>query len=67
MKKWAVGFIEWLNNDLTIVIVEAKDWKAALLQHPKVKDYTWDGCTSLEEHKIHAFDCDSMIDVVEVP
>ena len=33
MNKFAVGYISFFDNVLKVEIIEAKDWKDALLQH----------------------------------
>ena len=69
MKRWAVGYINFYDNDLVIEIVEAADWRAALCAHSKLADMAEIvlNCADLEAAKVEAFDQDSMIDVVEIP
>lgn len=68
MKKFAVGHIDWFDNNLIIEIIEAEDWKSALMKHSKIAsdwevDYFGE---TLEEAKSNAFDSDMMIDVIEL-
>ena len=67
MKRWAVGYIAWHNNDLVIEIVSANDWQHAIKAHSKCDEYNWPDSSSLEYVKSHFFNCDSMIDVVQIP
>lgn len=64
MSVWAVGFISFHDNDLTIEIVQAPDWQSALSLHSKMKDdpveYDSD---DIESVKQDFFDCDCMFDV----
>lgn len=70
MKKFAVGYIDFYDNELTIEIIEAEDWYAALSSHTKLKSMNEDQCylpsDSLEAAKNEAFNMDLMIDVVEI-
>ena len=69
MSKFAVGHIGYFNNNLIIEIIESENWKDALFLHSKMKsgdlDQSWFGNT-LEEAKCKAFDCDMMIDVIQI-
>lgn len=70
MKKFAVGYIDFFDNNLIIEIVEAEDWYNALKEHSKIKKFSEDECylpsDSLEVAKNVAFNMDMMIDVVEI-
>ena len=67
MKKYAVCYINFFDNKLIIEIIEAEDWFNALSNHSKFKDdEMYLPNTSLEDAKIEAFNCDSMIDVIEI-
>lgn len=72
MKRFAVSYIDWFEHDLTTVIVDADDWHSALLKHPKiaksnnVEDTPLFPKTNLEECKGIAFDCDCMVECVEI-
>lgn len=70
MKKFAVGYIDFYDNEIFIEIIEAKDWYAALRSHTKLKSLNEDECylpsDSLEAAKDIAFNSDFMIDVVEI-
>ena len=67
MKKFAVGYINFFDNELIIEIIKAEDWFSALSNHSKFKDNKmYLPNTSLEDAKVEAFNCDSMIDVIEI-
>ncbi len=34
MKRFAVGFMDYGNNDLQIVVIDATHWKYAVMAHP---------------------------------
>lgn len=34
MKRFAIGFMDYGNNDLQVVIIDAIDWKQAVMAHP---------------------------------
>lgn len=73
MKRWAVSFIDWGDNDLTTVIVQADTWIDAVFMHPKTtQDPEWeidirDKANDVEAVKQMFFDCDSMIECIEIP
>lgn len=65
MKKFAVGYINFFDNELKINIVEAENWKDALCKgSPMGPD--WIESDTMAEAKEKAFDMDSMFDVVEI-
>jgi len=69
MSKFAVGHIDYFNNNLIIEIIKAENWKDALFKHSKLISENWDQSwfgETLEEAKNKAFDCDMMIDVIEI-
>ena len=68
MKRWAVSHIDWLDHDLVTVLVETNTWQEALFLHPKVEKeaYEPDDLKDIEAAKVHSFDMDSMIEVIEV-
>lgn len=67
MAKFAVGYINFHDNEMIIEIVEGADWKEAVTKHSKLDgdDYYSDAPT-LEEAKQLAFNSDEMIDVKEI-
>lgn len=65
MRRWAVSYIDFSSNELTTIIVEAANWYLALQQHPGCRTAELPS-TSLEDAKEEAFNCDSMVDVVEI-
>ena len=61
--------MNFFDNDLKIEIVEAENWKEALLAHSLLNgDDSWLSVLSddIEDSKENVFDCDCMFDVVEV-
>jgi hypothetical protein len=73
MARWAVSYIDWSDNDLITEIVQAPNWLCAVFSHSKVtKDEEWreDIRSVAADHnavKQMFFDCDSMIECVEIP
>lgn len=67
MKRWAVSYVDWFDHDLTTVIVVADSVANALQQHPKFATFEIDYSEGLEGIKRQAFDCDCMVECVEIP
>lgn len=69
-KKFAVGVINFFNNELIIEIVEGDNWQDALSKHSQIDedllDFLINNKKSLEEAKQAAFNCDMMIDIIEI-
>ena len=67
MKRWAVGYISFHDNEVRVEIVYGDDWHDALLKHSQLQDWTEPLTpSSIEITKQQFFDCDSMFDVVEI-
>lgn len=73
MKKFAVGYISFFDNDLVVDIVEAEDIKSAILSHKKLKTDDKDFAEwinnmpdSLEDIQTEFFNSDQGIDVKEI-
>lgn len=71
-KRFAVGYISFFSNKLIIEVIEADDWKSALLKHStividKQEKKFLETAKNLEEVKEFAFNGDSMVAVVEIP
>lgn len=69
MSKFAVGYINFFDNDLIIEIIEAEDWLEALHKHSKIEQDPWGDYFSnytIDEAKTEAFNSDMMFDVVEI-
>ena len=66
-KQFAVAWINFFDNDLTIDIVWAKDWREAVLGcSPSQFDSLDEIPDDVTEAKQVAFDRDSMFEVVEL-
>ncbi len=65
-KRWAVSHINWFDHNLTTVIVHAGTWVEALQMHPKIAEIEFEHCDNLEQCKTQAFDCDAMVECVEI-
>ena len=70
--KYAVAAMNFYDNELTIKVVHAENWKDAVLQHPqyKVSDEEVDEEVyfpdNIEDAKGEAFNMDSMFDVIKL-
>lgn len=62
MNKYAVAFVDFFENDLQIKIVEAIDWKQALIKAFGIV-FTSE---TLEKAKEEAFNQDCLFDVKEI-
>ena len=71
MKKFAVAFMCYFDNILTIEIHEADDWRAALIQHSALSEQGSEAeeaiPDNLEDAKEYFFDGDCLIDVIPIP
>lgn len=81
MKWWAVSHIAFHDNHLTTQFMQAQDWRLAAIQHIEIaKFFSIDPADednedadkhflpdTLLEAKQLAFDCDAMIEVVQIP
>ena len=71
MKKYAVSYINFFNNELTTEIVEAETIKEAVAKHSKISS---DGhileymqnCKDLDEIQTKFFDTDCMVSVIAI-
>lgn len=66
MKKFAVAYIDFFDNNLVIEIVEAKDWYGAIYQHSLMPKEFVLSKESLQQAKNDAINGDCLIDVVEL-
>lgn len=63
LNRYAVGAINFHDNDLVIEIVCAEDEIKALFKHSKISEGGFEDCVTLEDYKCAAFNMDCMIDV----
>ena len=71
MNKFAVGYISFFDNVLKVEIIEAKDWKDALLQHSCILGNEslvemMQEQESLDDVINVLYDCDATYDIVEI-
>ena len=71
--KYAVAAMNFFDNEITIKIVHADNWKDAVLQHPQyapTEDTSEDEKTQfsddIEDAKEEAFNMKSMFDVIKL-
>lgn len=69
-KTWVVGHIEWGNNELILERVEAATWQEAVQKHSlfpfEDEDVEFMSTISEEDFRQRCFDCDSMMNWIEV-
>lgn len=70
MKRWAVGFISFMDNEMKIEIISAATWKTALALHAAAGGYEIaddELSDDMETAKQQFFDQDAMFDVAQIP
>ena len=68
MTQWAVGYISFIDNDMSIEITFGETWIDALNAHSKVHNsgHMEDLPTDIDEAKQEFFNQDAMFDVKEI-
>lgn len=71
MAKYAVGYMNFFDNDLKVDIIEAGNWKEALSKHSSLAKYTFEESVGFlsddfETAKDEAIDVDFLFDIVEI-
>ena len=71
MKKFAVGFLSFFENDLIVEVVEADNWRDAIFKHTSLisddmEEWIADMPEGLEEIKEAMFNGEIAIDVKEI-
>ena len=68
MKRFAVGYLNAFDNDLTVEIISSETWANAIKSHSKLNEFDLNHMDfdNLEKVKQAFFDLDSSIDVVEI-
>ena len=69
MKKFAVAYINFFDNELSVVIIEANNWRDALSErmrqlYPDSEPLSLSG--SIKDEQQNAFDEDWLFDVTEI-
>lgn len=74
MKRFAVGYINFFDNALTVEIVDAETWKEACFKHSElagdealVKKSIADSPNGKEKFGYWCFDGDFQVDAIEIP
>lgn len=62
MARYAVGYINYFDNEMVIEIVQANNWHEALAQHSQIGEMEYP-TDDIKEAKQEFFNCDSMFDV----
>lgn len=70
MKKFAVAYMNFFDNDLTVKVVESESWNEALAKrfselYPKSENI-FECSDNIEAEKVKAFNEDWIFDVTEV-
>ena len=66
MKQYAIAYVNFFDNDLQLKLVEADDWKEALVKGFGADKIGWLESKNLESAKEEAFNSDCLIDVKEI-
>lgn len=66
MPYFIVGHIDWFSHDLALEKHEALSHVEAIKKHSKVQDMDWGNAVTVEQMKVEAFNCDSMVASIEV-
>lgn len=71
MKRFACSYIDWFDNELETRIVSADTWVAAFKKafgnrYQNITNADESEPKTIEEAKQNAFNCDSMIEVIEI-
>ena len=66
MPKFATAFISFLDNEMKMEIIEAKDEFTALKHVLGTHDTEIGEETTCEELKVQAWNCDSMVGAIEI-
>lgn len=67
MPRYAVSYIDWFDHDLTTIIVAADTPEKALQLHPKIGEFDINYSMNMENIKQQFFNCDAMVECVEIP
>ena len=71
MNKFVVGYISFFDNVLKVEIVEATDWKDALVKHSCISNDKYfvemiQNYESMDELIDVVYDCDATFNVIEI-
>jgi hypothetical protein len=71
MIKFAVSAMNFYDNDLSTIVVEANTWMDAVVKHPEISSGVFDHLIeqkdfNIENWKQEAFNCDRIFDCIEI-
>ena len=71
MQRYAVGYVDLFDNDLTVKIIEASDEREAILKHSGIFKGEWEDVPHVVEGeegiKQFFFDYDILVGVIAIP